>query len=724
MQLLADVSTVDLTRTRLKLNDDVTFTPHVYADETFYHVDQSSRSQFFRIGYTEYVFVSLLDGTTTFAQALALTARACGADALGQPQALTLYSWLLEQKLARIVDDAARGHHASEKKSAATWLQKLNPFWIRLPLGQPDGVLKSIEPAVGWLFSPLATLLGLILMLAAGVQLAADWRIFSAAASGVFATDNWFWLLVAWIGLKCVHELAHGLVCQRYGGRVAETGVILAFFAPLAYVDVTSCWSFTSRWRRIHVAAAGMYVELLLASVAVFFWTRVDSLVMKHVLYNVIVMASVSTILFNANPLMKFDGYYILSDLLQQPNLYTQSSEAIQQLSARWIWGQSTSAPATRGRNRGVLLVYGIAAIVWRLLICFSMLIAASVLFHGAGVALVIAGAIAWFGLPLVKFGRMLIRLLQQQPARLVRGVLVSSVLLGAAGLFLFGLPAPFQTVAPGVVQLQDGRQVRTEVDGFIETVHVEAGQKVRRGDVLLTLRNDEIVNQVVDLELQIRQETIRRQSAMMELRSGDATVAMGNLRSLRQRLAQAKRRQQGLTIVAPTSGIVIERELATRLDTFVREGDELLVVDDGRSRRIWISLAEEDIETAGRLGNAMVPVRIGTRPVTAGIVERVIPRASRKLPAPSLAATEGGPLAVRKSNRGEEAEAEMELTDHRFMAVIRLPENQLLPLGERGYATLGSRDESLGRHLFRAGREWLERQLEMARESASARRG
>lgn len=722
MQFRSDASTVDLTRTRVQLHEDVTFTPHVYGDETFYHVDQSSQSQFFRIGYAEYVFVSLLDGNTPFAQALAITSRTCGVEALGQQQALTLYAWLLENKLARIVDDAARGPQAAEPFRAAAVLQKLNPFWIRIPCGQPDGLLRAIGPAVQWLFSPLATLAGLVLMLAAGCQLAADWRTFSAASDGVFAPDNWLWLLVAWLGLKGVHELAHGLVCQRYGGRVAQTGVILAFFAPLAYVDVTSCWSFTSRWRRIHVAAAGMYVELLLASAAVFLWTRVESDVLSHLLYNVIIMASVSTLLFNANPLMKFDGYYILSDLLQQPNLYSRSSAAVQELASRWIWGQSSTAPQTRGGHRGLQVSYGLAALVWRMLICVSMLIAASVLFHGAGVALVLAGTLAWFGMPLMKFGQLLIRLARQQPSRLLRGGVLSTALAMVVGLLLLGLPTPFQTVAPGVVELQEGRQVRSEVDGFIASIYVTSGERVEAGELLLELRNEEITNQVRDLELQIAQEQVRQQAAMQELRSGDAMVAGGNLRSLRQRLRQAQQRRDALTIVAPTSGVVIDRHLVDRQGTFVEEGDELLVVDDHQSRCLRISLAEEDIPRAGRLSGQPVRVRIGTRPMMQGVVERLIPRASRRLPAKSLAATAGGALAVRKqASEDDPSRTELELTEHRFVAVVRLPDSASLPAGERGYATLGLREESLGGHLYRAGRDWLEDQVQLARDAAAA---
>ena len=176
------------------------------------------------------------------------------------------------------------------------------------------------------------------------------------------------------------------------------------------------------------------------------------------------------------------------------------------------------------------------------------------------------------------------------------------------------------------------------------------------------------------------------------------------------------------MTIVAPTSGVVIDRHLVDRQGTFVEEGDELLVVDDHQSRCLRISLAEEDIPRAGRLSGQPVRVRIGTRPMMQGVVERLIPRASRRLPAKSLAATAGGALAVRKqASEDDPSRTELELTEHRFVAVVRLPDSASLPAGERGYATLGLREESLGGHLYRAGRDWLEDQVQLARDAAAA---
>lgn len=717
MLTIADTSTVDLTRTRIRMCDDVTFSPQVYGDEAFYHIELPSRSQFFRIGYIEYVFLSLLDGRTTFSEALAITARTQGATAFSQQQALSLYEWALTTELATFADAAARPkENAPSKKGAAEIIQKVNPFWIRIPFGRPDAVLQAIRPFAGWLFSPLATFVGMLFMLAAAVRLTWQWDEFSHSAGSVFGPDNWLWLLCAWVLLKVLHETAHGLVCQRYGGSVRETGIILAFFAPLAYVDVSSCWRFPSRWQRIHVAAAGMYMELLLASIAVFTWSTVDSNVASHLLYNIIVMASVSTLLFNANPLMRFDGYYILSDLLEIPNLYTRASESVQHLLQRILTGERTTSPVIGGKHIAILRAYGIAATFWRLLICTTMLIAASVMFEGAGVLLAVVGIIAWFGLPIWKACGQIHRLFQASPLRLVRGSLIVATFCAMLSGVLFGLPVPFSTTAPGVVNLPEGFRVHAEADGFIEHIHVEGGQQVQKDELLLTLRNEEITNRLSDLVLQIRQETIRQQIAMKDHDAGLASVAKSNLKSLNQRLREARKQNDGLLIYAPVAGAVVASNLAARLQTYVHEGEDLLFVDDGRSRELRISVSQDHLALAERHLEKRVRIRIGTRPIMDGVLDRVIPRASRTLTQNSLAATEGGTLAVMAV---DEKSGDIQLTEQRFEAVATLNADALgLPVGERAYVQLGTQHTSLAEHLYEHSSKWLITQIDSAKQS------
>lgn len=158
--------------------------------------------------------------------------------------------------------------------------------------------------------------------LAAVWQLISSWSSFTKELQTVVAPHNWPSLMIAWILLKVLHESAHGLVCKKYGGVVSETGIMFLWGMPVPYVDVTSSWAFRSKRQRIYTALAGMYVELFVAALAALFWSHTGPGWIHYWCVHLVVIAGISSLLFNGNPLMRFDGYYVLMDLLEIPNLY------------------------------------------------------------------------------------------------------------------------------------------------------------------------------------------------------------------------------------------------------------------------------------------------------------------------------------------------------------------------------------------------------------------
>lgn len=720
MMGMPDISTVELSRTRLKLRDDLLFVPQNYNGETFCHLEVRTTSEYFRIGYAEYVFISLLDGRTSFAEALAVASQQLKEKALGQAQAISVYSWLLENGLGAFADSDTTSSGASTTIKAPNshkpFWKRINPLWQKIPLGRPDRLLRTLQPACGWVFSGPATLLAMMLMAIAGLMLSANWERFAASSGNVISQQNWFWLFVAWIGLKFFHELGHALVCHRYGGNIRETGVVIAFFAPLAYVDASSCWSFRSRWQRMHTALAGVYVELIIASLSILAWKWCDSVVLRHVLQNTIIMASVSTLVFNLNPLMKFDGYYVLSDLLQIPNLSTQANTVINELARRVFFGDRGSRPAVIGRQRWILLTYGMAAIVWRLLVTFSLLIMASVLFHGAGLALAALGACLWFGRPLWGFLKAIHHLRVQHPERLFRASLVSTGLIGVLLAILFGLPSPVMTTAPGVVDFTDGEVVRAETPGFIQSIHVNNGQRVQAGDLLLTLRNEDVTTKLLDLQKQLAQQDLRVQTASGEHNSGALNVLQGTRESLLRQLNECRKQTDGLEIRAGRSGLIISRELHNLLGTFASAGMELMTIGVEEDKELKLSVRQRDLSVATGLVGQSVRVRIGTHDAVRATLVRVNPRASRSIPHPALAATNGGALTVSQMDERESASSKerLQLTEHRFTAIVELPDDQAVAFrcGERGTAALGLPRGSLGTHLWRSAHDWFDAQI------------
>ncbi len=221
------------------------------------------------------------------------------------------------------------------------------------------------------------------------------------------------------MGLRVVHEAAHALTCKRFGGRVRQWGILFLMFIPMPFVDVTTAWRFPRRRARILTSAAGMMAELFLAAIAAFVWYHSDPGLLRQNAVNVMLAASVTTLLFNANPLMRFDGYHILADVLDAPNLYTHGRQYIRSIGRRVFFGLRSGHPPWRPSQAMLVRSYAIAATVWKALIFVSLTLAALSLFDGIGLILAVTAGILWIGVPIFRIIRFLISGTEtEQPSR------------------------------------------------------------------------------------------------------------------------------------------------------------------------------------------------------------------------------------------------------------------------------------------------------------------
>lgn len=274
---------------------------------------------------------------------------------------------------------------------------------------------------------------------------------------------------------------------------------------------MTSSLSFPSRWQRIQTAAAGIYVELTVAALAAIAGTVTGSPLLSHHLVNLIWSTSVTTFVFNANPLMKFDGYYILSDLLDRPNLYTNSSLHLQRIANRVFFGSKTDSVRSSRQDALLPASYGAAAFVWRMLICVGLLISASMMFHGAGMVAAAAGVLLWFGRPILQLTRKIWHLARLDPQESLQAIVLISAVTAVLGAFLFLVPWPAGATAPGIINHWDLAVVRAETPCFVRNIQVADGERVSQGQLLIELENEELANEVADIRVAIQQSDIRR---------------------------------------------------------------------------------------------------------------------------------------------------------------------------------------------------------------------
>ncbi len=648
-----DPGTRDLSQLKLRVADDVLVWPVRERGKLIYRLEIPSLHRFYRVGYEEYVWISLLNGQRTLAQVCGLAAAKLGPLAPTTAQAGRIARWLLQNDLAVDSSEAMPRRNRSSHREASRssrwqrWFGKINPFWLRVPLPKLERVINHLAERLVPMFDARVVMIGMILIVAGAAALFANAAEFSSSTTQLIHPGNWFWLLISWVGLKVIHELAHAVACRRHGVSVRESGLVLILLAPMAYVDVTSCWRLNARWSRIAIAAAGMYVEMVIAALAVMGWIWTDDPLIRSSLHNLVLTAGLSTLLFNANPLMRFDGYYMLADLIEIPNLYQEASGAVQRLLSSLLAGNHSPPSELTGWRRYFVVVYGMAALAWKVTICVSLAMAAATLFAGAGIVLAWFGVYLWVGPGLRRLARWAWRLRNRNPLQFARALLIA----GAIGLLVptlfFYAPIPTSIRVSAVSRNLPESIVRGSVDGFVSAVHVHDGSAVRAGQLLLELENRELSAKLLQLEATLEQNAIRLRQATERHDPGQRHVLQENQQAIALQLDQLRSRVAGLKVYAPRDGQVIARGLEALNGTYVHEGDPLLIVASPGEMELIALVPQADIDSVRSLVGSEVSVRTASYRTLAGRLDRIEPRADRRLQETALAATEGGALAV-----------------------------------------------------------------------------
>ncbi len=706
-----DPNTLDFTQRPLCLAADLRFWPVKERGELVYRIEIPSLHRFFRVGYQEYVLMSLLDGKTTIPQACGLAAAKLGVGAPSSAEATTIAKWLITQGLAHFASDSCpdrrRDHTLGSSASSWKWLERFNPFWIKIPLPHFHTRMRIAIHGLRPLFGTPATMLGLILLLVAAGLLTSHWSEFTASSAALFLPGNWFGMVVAWLILKVIHELAHATVCERMGGEMTEAGVVFLLGAPLAYVDVSSCWRMSSRGSRIAVSAAGMYVELLVAAIAVVIWTQSDSPAIRFLMYQVFVTAGVSTLLFNANILMRFDGYFIFADLIDVPNLSGESNASLRGLLRRIVTGHRVSDRSLAGWRYYVVLLYGVLAMLWRMVVCISLVIAASAMFAGAGVVLAVIGIAFWLAGPT----RMLVAAVRSRAEHgwlpSLRPIVVSVAMIVAAAWSVFFFPVPTSIRVPAVVAYLPETTLRSRVDGFVAKIHVAHGDTVNAGDPLLEIENFELVHELENLELKRQQIESRLRGATESHDSSLQQVLREDLTAVTRQIQPLRERVGSLSVVASRSGQVIAPSLANQLGEYIHEGDTLLVVAFPRDKELVAVIEQENVEQARAWLHHEVRFGSDGFATHTGRLQRIEPRASDQLPAISLAVSEGGTLAVRSVGDAESPDS-LRLLQPVFRGRIAMSPAaaDALPVGMRISTSLGYQTQPLAARWIRSVRK------------------
>ncbi len=709
----------DPTLIRVRLRADVRCALQESQGKPYYQLEDPLNSRFYRLGIREWKLARQLDGERILRDILA--SMKDSEDALSTKEAVMLIRWLTQVQLATIEGDTSHPIFEAAAKAKRAG-QVVNPLFLRVPLFNPDALLTRALPWLVWTLTPGAFVAWCVFCLFALSRVLMHWDRFASSFSNILAPNNWLFLFLAWVLLKVVHEFYHGLICKKYGGAVPRCGLVFIMFSPIAFVDVTSSWRFRSKWPRIYTAAGGMYVEFFVASVAALIWVETDRPVIAQLCQNIIIMASVSAVLFNANFLMRFDGYYILTDLIEIQNLYTTGQQFIRSLSRRYLLGLPVTKPLGDTKRDWLIRIYAFASLAWRWIFYLGIILAAAVMFRGAGIVLAVLAVVLWLCIPAIKFIKFLCYGNdKEQPDRRRFFIITGTTTLVV--LVILQLPWPGGVSAVGVVDFEPLAIHRVDSPGFVKAIHVRSGERVKPGQLLATLQNPETMLELAEIELSIEESRVRSRILHRDDDVVNYQVETKKRESLARQREELAQKVENLTIYASTEGRVIGRDLDTLVGQYLSTGTTVMAIGDEHKKHVELSVAQKDVDFFLRQLHTSPTVRIRGRSgvIREASLDRVNPRATRTLSHPALAAPNGGPLAVRAqdSKEGEDKSSKYELVEPRFLASVNLPDAYELGLraGQLAKARVRAAGESIGSHLLGTIRRWMNKKLDTSQQ-------
>ena len=528
--------------------------------------------------------------------------------------------------------------------------EKLWSFlFLRIPVWNPSAFLNRTIHLARPLFGRAAFVFWLLLIATAGIVAAQHWNELIHPTEGILVARNLPLIWITLIVLKVFHEFGHAYACRHYGGHVPEMGVFLIVFTPCAYVDASACWGFTRRRERLIVCLAGMYIESFFAAIAVLVWAATDPSLFRSLAYNVIFLAGTVTVLFNINPLMRFDGYYIASDLWEIPNLRQRSSRYLLGVFKRLLLGVPLAVEEGGRRLHGILLSYGIAVTFYRmgLLIAIAALLVMKLQVAGFVAATMMLGSTVFSSL------RRLTTYLwhAEETARIRRrAVALSLMTLSVIPAGLLMVPVPSSIKASGVIGTERKTVVRAQTGGFLVSAPLSPGDRIEGGGSLAELANDGVLEAIAIAQANVRAAEIRIDA----YRVRDPIRQMqeeARARGYAGSLALAESRQADLSLTAPHGGRVIDCVREAQIGAYVEPGTPLATIIDGRWQVRAVLTAEELAQVRPRPGQA-VEFRAKGSPerVYHGVIARVAPAGSRNLDLTTLRGLThlgGGDIAV-----------------------------------------------------------------------------
>lgn len=708
-----------------------------YQGRIYWVVKDPVGLQYYRFEEEEFAILQMLDGESSLEEIADRFERDFPPQTI-RTEELQQFIGMLHRSGLVITDAPGQGQQLVKRRDERVKQERLatiaNILSVRFKGIDPERFFNFIYSYIRWFFSARAMFVCLAIGLAALTLVVVQFDVFHSRLPdfhSFFRAQNWLFLALTLCVTKILHEFGHGLSCKHFGGECHEIGIMMLVLTPCLYCNVSDSWMLPNRWHRAAIGAAGMYVELVLASICTFIWWFASpTSPISYICLNVMFISSVSTVMFNANPLLRYDGYYILSDILEIPNLRQKASTILNRKLGAWCLGlEEPEDPFLPQRRQWLFATYTVASAIYRWVVTFSILYFLNRVFEPYGLK-VLGQAIALgsiYGLliqPLwnvYKFFKVPGRLGKVKSLR-VYGTL--AILFGAI-IGIGFIPLPSHVYCPLEVQARYAEWAYVKTDGTLEKVKMRPGDHVEAGQLLAELRSIEVDLAIAELTgqrdvLQTKLDGLRRVSLNDERAAAQIEPITKALNGVKEQLAEREKDRNDLRLVAPRAGTVLPPpaveqhgdgsiHLATWSGSpFDHEnsgarllaGTKFCQVGDPSLMEARLAIDQNDIEFV--LPNQKVEIMLNQTSdyvYTKCFIERVSTEDRKESPT-HLSSLHGGTLPTKMDPSGVARPL-----SPIFEAIVPLPEHDphnLLRVGLVGRAKIATRPRTLWERLYR----------------------
>jgi putative peptide zinc metalloprotease protein len=674
---------------------------HEYRGEIWFVLQDHAGGRSHRFSPAAYTFIGLMDGQRTVEELWDALNERDGDAAPTQDEVIRLLGQLhaADVLICDVTPDSRELLRRNRRFERLKYKQRFwTPLAVRFPLWDPDRFLTRTLPYVRFVFSRFGAWSWILIVGTAAVLAGAHWsELTENIVDRALAPQNLLLLWLVYPFVKAVHELFHGYATKVSGGEVHEIGIMFLVLVPVPYVDASSAWGFRNKRRRMLVGGIGIMAELFMGAIALFTWLMVEPGVVH------------TTLLFNGNPLLRFDGYYVLVDALEIPNLGKRSNAYLGYLIQKYAFGsKDAESPADTPGERRWFVIYGIAAFLYRIFILTVIVLYIGSRFFAIGVLLAIWAVITQVLIPTGKSMKFLFSSPKLRKNR-GRAISTSSGIIVGLLILLFVIPVPLWTRTQGVIWPPTQSHLRAGADGFVERVLVEDGQHVEPGQALVESGDPLLKARVRLLESHARELELQLTQAQAVDRVQVALVRE-ELAAVRGDLARAREQEAALTMKSERAGVVIFPQRQDLPGHFVRKGQTVgYVVDPADHLTVRAPVSQDNIGLLrDRIRRVNILLTGRGAPAFEAELKRAVPGGTKQLPTAALGTAGGGEFAV--DPRDPEG---LQTLERVFEFELVLPEEAPTEfLGNRVYVRFDHGWEPAGLQLYRALRQLLLRQF------------